>query len=379
MTDTANEPIHLGALTYHGDSSEPQARAGRFEGQACVGAYDMPLDDYLFRKHRPFDLTWQETVFDGIVRLVDGSVVIFCSNALPSMPSGISFEPDVFRRRPGEVGLSRVTLPKGSFRVGSIGSGQLQGDSVVYTRPEGVQLPPSGSEEFEYRMGPAEFRFRQGEVLDVHGPKLGLTSEYYVPLSPYYAKEPLFEAHGTVLGEEIEYGFLFAHVAFAEFGTSLWEAYGGFAGFRQGRWQSDYLWFEGMNTYDNGERELIFLLNGLDDTGWVSVQRSPAPGEPFELVTTAREIEVSATRAEDGSKRFLAASAKGEWEFLVAAEDSPDSQWSWATARRVGDTRTIVNSAGFLDHIFPSLGEIQDGDVATLSFFDVPGDEFRAG
>jgi len=210
------------------------------------------------------------------------------------------------------------------------------------------------TQPFEMLIADDEFRWTEGELLDLRGAPLGLGYQWYTPNidergGQFYVSQP-FKVSGHVLGRRVR-----GHVAMDSFYGPTGQVYNNGPIFNV----VELAWVTFVNIYGDGAHEFGALCLGKEHFGFAVVADQNGP--VIETTELDAEVELDADkyvstalyRAQGTEWRFTAV-ARGQMRSLAAARgDAYHGQAG--SVRRVGDTRVPETSMAWIE-TFPLNG-----------------------
>jgi hypothetical protein len=210
------------------------------------------------------------------------------------------------------------------------------------------------SEPFEFLVADDEFRWSEGDLLDLNGTPLGLGYQWYTPNidengGQLYVSQP-FKVTGHVHGRPVR-----GHVAMDSFYGPVGQVYNSGPIFNV----VELAWVTFSNIYPDGAHEFGALCLGKEHFGFAAIADQDGPVIETTELTAEVELDAdkyvaSATYTAGGTEWRFTAAERGQMRSLAAARgDAYHGQAG--SVRRVGDKRVPDTSLAWIE-TFPLNG-----------------------
>ncbi len=323
----------------------PSRRRGNFDFRSLVSTCEFAARDAWCEREffglRPMATYWWSCLKDD-----DGNFLAPMRKVNTELSSGLQLSSNV-----GAANLEIAPEVFGRSQRGAGARWSLAEDESSFR----VVAPATPySEPFDLFVADDEFSWREGDLLDLHGARLGLGYQWYTPNvdergGNLYVSQP-FRVAGQVAGRAV-HGF----VCMDNFYGPVGQVYNNGPIFNV----VELAWVTFGNFYADGAHEFGALCLGKEHWGFAVASNEAGP--IIQTTEIAADVQLDADRyvstalyrAAGTEWRFTAAD-RGQMRSLAAARgDTYHGQAG--SVRRVGDDRTPVFSAGWIE-TFPLNG-----------------------
>ena len=323
----------------------PSRRRGNFDFRTLVSTCEFAARDAWCEREffglRPMATYWWSCLTDE-----DGNFLAPMRKVNTELSGGLQLS--------SNVGAENLEIAPEAFEASHRGAGvrwTMGPDETSFTV---AAAATPGSQPFELTVADDEFRWSEGDLLDLRGSPLGLGYQWYAPNidehgGQLYVSQP-FKVSGHVRGRPVR-----GHVAMDSFYGPTGQVYNSGPIFNN----VELAWVTFSNFYSDGSHEFGALCLGKEHFGFAVVADEIGP--VIETTELTAEVELDDDKYVDtalyvagGVEWRFTAALRGQMRSLAAARgDAYHGQAG--SVRRVGDERVPDTSMAWIE-TFPLNG-----------------------
>ncbi len=310
----------------------------RYNNQLCVGGFKPTIQD-MFRTNSPHGLAMMSGYIYGIFLDDAQGVYLYMRNINAEGLPVLYF----YYKAPGEGSI----IPEGTNKL-FLGMcvNRHRGDAIRVHSWRGIPGPG-----FSYTETPERFHLVEEGAMDLRGERVGLGVNILCPQKgqDIYWNNVFYEVEGTVFGRKVK-GSLGSDRAYAPPGET-WQSLRIFQ-------EVEQTWVEGINIYDDGEKEMVHIATGTGDWGFLFA----SAGDKVTAVSRYVTAEIKMDQ-DHYPTRVRYKTDCGDWEWRPQPEDcrlNPQGllmplHWMQGKTQRIGEKRNTILSTALMEVIPTNL------------------------